>query len=286
MARLPRIPAVSRLCCYLYTLCILYSSVRCRVKLDGSGMLTLYHFWDSFCSFKVRLCLAEKGLDWSGALVDLMAFKNLEADYLAINPKGLVPVLVDGAATIPESSIINEYLDERYPETPLRPADPLARAAMRLWVQHEEEELFAAVRPASLNLMMKQVFHRYSEDELDALLANHPKPKAIGFLKKTFLAPVDEAAVASSRARLRAAFEKMDAGLAGQPWLAGATYSLADIAAAPVIDRVERLAMSDVWAGLANVTDWIARLTARPAYLRARPPEDHRMPAPRAASEQ
>jgi glutathione S-transferase len=250
-------------------------------------MLRLYHFWDSFCSFKVRLCLEEKGLAWSGELIDLMAFENLRPDYLAINPKGLVPVLVDGqgdsGVTIPESSVINEYLDEKYPEPALRPADPAARAAMRLWVLHEEEELFAAVRPASLNLMMKQVFARYDEAELDALLATHPKPHAIGALKKAFLAPPDAGAVAQSRKRLRATFEAMEARLAEAPWLAGAEYSLADIAAAPAVDRIERLGLADVWAGLAGVEDWIARLTSRPAYERARPPEDQRLPAPRAA---
>jgi len=246
-------------------------------------MLRLYHFWDSFCSFKVRLCLEEKGLAWSGALIDLMAFENLRPDYLAINPKGLVPVLVDDGVTIPESSVINEYLDEKHPEPALKPADPAARAAMRLWVLHEEEALFAAVRPASLNLMMKQVFARYSEAELDALLATHPKPHAVGALKKMFLAPPDMNAVAESRKRLRAAFEAMEARLAGAPWLAGSDYSLADIAAAPAVDRIERLGLANVWAGLAGVEDWIARLTSRPAYLRARPPEGNRLPAPRAA---
>lgn len=250
-------------------------------------MLRLYHFWDSFCSFKVRLCLEEKGLEWSGELIDLMAFENLTPGYLAINPKGLVPVLVDGtgdsAVTVPESSVINEYLDEKYPEPALRPADPAARAAMRLWVLHEEEALFAAVRPASLNLMMKQAFARYSEAELDRLLAHHPKPHAVGALKKTFLAPPDPDAVAQSRKRLRAAFEAMEARLAEAPWLAGDTYSLADIAAAPAVDRIERLGLADVWEGLGGVADWIARLTARPAHARARPPEDRRLPAPRAA---
>jgi glutathione S-transferase len=247
-------------------------------------MLRLYHFWDSFCSFKVRLCLEEKGLAWTGTPVDLMAFENLKPDYLAINPKGLVPVLVDGTGesivTIPESSVINEYLDDKHPEPALRPADPAARAAMRLWVLHEEEALFAAVRPASLNLMMKQIFARLSEAELEALLAHHPKPHAVGALKKAFLAPPDAGAVEASRKRLRAAFAAMEARLAGAPWLAGAGYSLADIAAAPAIDRIERLGMADVWAGLAGVEDWIARLTARPAYARARPPEDQRLPAP------
>ena len=90
--------------------------------------IELYHFWDSFCSFKARICLEEKSLAWTGHHIDLMAFENLQPDYLEVNKKGLVPTLRHDGAIIPESSIINEFLDDRYPEPSLRPADPLARA--------------------------------------------------------------------------------------------------------------------------------------------------------------
>lgn len=247
-------------------------------------MIELYHFWDSFCSFKVRLCLEEKGLDWSGHNIHLMRFENLTTDYLAINPKGLVPTLIHDGATITESSIINEYLEDSFPDIPLRPADQVERARMRLWVRHEEDQLFRAVRPASLNLMMKQLFQRYSDDDLDALLANHPKQHAIPFLKKTFKEPVDLKAIEKSRAMLSAAFKEMEDGLSNGPWLAGSSYSLADIAAAPVIDRVQRLGMTEVWKDLPAVNDWIDRLVARPAYDRARPKADNRMPAPQSSA--
>ncbi len=213
-----------------------------------------------------------------------MKFENLRPDYLAINPKGVVPTLVHDVTIIPESSIINEYLDDAFPELALRPADARDRARMRLWVQHEEDELFIAVRPATLNLMMKQIIGRYSEEELDRLLANHPTPGKIGFLKKVFMAPFDEGAVEKSRHRLAAAFGRMDETLSRTPWLAGETYSLADIAAAPVIDRVERLGMADLWDDLPGMSDWIARLTARPAYKASQPPSEFRLPVAVAGS--
>lgn len=53
---------------------------------------------------------------------------------LALNPYGKVPVLVDGDAVIYESAIINEYLEEKYPEVPLMPRDPLARSRVRIWI--------------------------------------------------------------------------------------------------------------------------------------------------------
>jgi len=243
--------------------------------------LELYHFWDSFCSYKVRICLEEKGLKWTGHHIDLMRFENLSEDYLAINRKGLVPVLSHDGTLIPESSIINEFLDERYPQPGLKPSDPLERARMRLWVQVEEEELFTAVRPASLNLMMKQVFARYTEAELDRILARHPRPHQVPTLKKMFLEPPDPKAVDQSRKLLRATLKKMDASLAADgPWLAGRTYSLADIAAAPAVDRIQRLGMAELWENLPAFKDWAERLSSRPAYQRAAPREDARMPKP------
>jgi glutathione S-transferase len=246
-------------------------------------MIKLYHFWDSFCSFKVRLALAEKGLPWEGVHIDLMRFENLRPDYLAVNSAGLVPALIDDDETIFDSSIINEYLDDRYPERPLRPAAPVERARMRHWVRHEEDELFLAVRPASLNLMMKQVFAGYTDAELDGFLAHHPRPRLIPRLKDMFRAPVDPKAVAGSREKLREAFTKMDAALADRPWLAGESYSLADIAAAPVVDRVTQLGFADLWEDLPGLSAWISRLTARPAYIEAQPRDEFRMPIAKAA---
>ncbi len=242
-------------------------------------MLELYHAWDSFCSIKVRLCLAEKGLSWQGHAFDLMKFENLQPDYLKLNPNGVVPTLIHDGNVIVESTIINEYLDDEFPAVPLRPPGASARARMRLWVRFEEEELFLAVRPASLNLMMKQVLGRYSEEELDKLLEHHPRGDRVAFLKKLFKAPYDADAVAKSRRRLARALRRMDAALSAAPWLAGESYSLADIAAAPVVDRIERLGMADLWDTLAGVSGWVARLKARPAYLGALPPDAHRLPA-------
>lgn len=236
-------------------------------------MLTLYHYWDSFCSFKVRLCLEEKELPWRGESINLMMFENLTPRYLQVNPSGLVPTLVHDGQVIVESSIINEYLDGVFPQMRLRPVNELELARMRYWVRVEEEQLFKAVRPASLNLIMKRIFGRMSEKELDAHLARHPRQHLVGRLKRMFTEPVDQAAIDKSRQMLRAAFESMDQTLEGQPWLAGHTYSLADIAAAPVIDRVQLLQLSDLWSGLPALEDWVARLSSRPAYRRALPKE-------------
>jgi glutathione S-transferase len=240
--------------------------------------IELYHFWDSFCSFKVRICLEEKGLPWTGHYVDLMAFENLQPSYLAINKKAVVPTLRFNGELIPESSIINEFLDDRFPDPLLRPQDALERARMRHWVKIEEDELFTAIRPASLNLIMKQVFSRYSHSDLDRLLSTHPRPHQVPLLKKMFTDPYDGKAVEQSRRALAATLGKFERNLYEMgPWLAGSSYSLADIAAAPVIDRIEQLKMADLWENLPTVKDWVERIKSRPAYRKAQPKDEFRM---------
>jgi glutathione S-transferase len=61
---------------------------------------------------------------------------NKPKDLLQLNPYGKVPVLVDGDAVVYESAIIDEYLEEQYPEVPLMPKDPLARARIRIWIDY------------------------------------------------------------------------------------------------------------------------------------------------------
>ena len=74
-------------------------------------MIHLYHFWSSTCSRKVRICLAEKGIEWSSHHVDIVEKReNTEEWYVDINPKGVVPTLVYNDQIIIESNIIIEFL--------------------------------------------------------------------------------------------------------------------------------------------------------------------------------
>ncbi|MBI3001038.1 MAG: glutathione S-transferase family protein [Deltaproteobacteria bacterium] len=87
------------------------------------------------------MVLAEKRLPYDLIEVDL---KNKPKDLLELNPYGKVPVLVDDDAVIYESAIIDEYLEEKFPEPPLMPRDPTARARVRIWVDFCNTRLQAA----------------------------------------------------------------------------------------------------------------------------------------------
>ena len=93
--------------------------------------LALYHNDMSSCAQKVRLMLAEKGLEWESRHLDLRAGEHQKDWYVKLNPRAVVPTLIDGDIKLFQSLAILEYLDEAYPEPPLLPAAPLARAWVR-----------------------------------------------------------------------------------------------------------------------------------------------------------
>jgi glutathione S-transferase len=93
--------------------------------------LHLYHFAVSNCSQRVRMALEEKGLDWTSHHVNLPANEHATDWYQSIHPNGVVPTLVHDGQVIIESNDIIQYLEERFPEPPLSPADPQERSMER-----------------------------------------------------------------------------------------------------------------------------------------------------------
>ena len=108
-------------------------------------MLALYHNDMSLCAQKVRVCLAEKGLDWESRHLVLRSAEHQQDWYLKLNRRAVVPTLMDDDKVIPESNVILEYLDERFPSPPLTPKDPYGRARMRLWTKQLDEDFLAAL---------------------------------------------------------------------------------------------------------------------------------------------
>jgi len=94
--------------------------------------MILFGFWRSLATLRVRIALNLKKVPFEEVSIDLLAGQQRSADYAATNPQMVVPALVeDGAAPLFQSLAILEYLDERYPEPPLLPADARGRARVR-----------------------------------------------------------------------------------------------------------------------------------------------------------
>jgi len=98
-----------------------------------AAVMKLYGYFRSSATYRVRIALNLKGIPWEAVLVDLRAPVSAQhtSEFRALNPQGLIPVLVDGPHTLTQSLAILEYLEETHPQPPLLPRPPAARAAVR-----------------------------------------------------------------------------------------------------------------------------------------------------------
>jgi len=98
--------------------------------------IVLYDAVPSSNSDRVKIVLHEKGLAYERVTLDLARKEQKQPEFLKLNPYGKVPVINDNGKVLFESCIINEYLEEQYPDPPLMPKDPYLRARGRILVDY------------------------------------------------------------------------------------------------------------------------------------------------------
>lgn len=232
--------------------------------------LVLYHYWSSTCSQKARFGLAEKGPAWESHHVDLFKFQHWEPDYIRLNPNGMVPTLVHGETVVTDSNIILEYIEDRFDGPALRPAAADQAARMRSWMKEADAAQGAAIK-ASYNLRYKKRIAHYDKATLIEIGKRNPNPE----FRRSWLRKIEDGVSAEEEeaayARLERLVEKMDRQLARTAWLAGDDFSLADIALAPYVNRIEVLSRPEMLAPEVHphLAEWWARLQARPGYREA-----------------
>ena len=126
----------------------------------------LYDYWRSSAAYRVRIALNLKGIDYESRPVDLRDDAQKSADYRALNPQGLVPMLeIDGHRLMQSVAIIN-YLDLRYPNQPLLPA----AAAERAHVVAMAMAIACDIHPLNNLRVLKYLKNAlgHSQDEVDA----------------------------------------------------------------------------------------------------------------------
>lgn len=200
-------------------------------------MRTLYHVWLHPFSRKVRLVLAEKNLEF-----DLQVEKIWErrTAFLAMNPAGDVPVLVEDDGTVlSNSQVICEYLEEVYPTHNLLGNDPIQRSETRRLVSWFDVKFNAEVTENLVGEKLMKRFLKLGEPHGPSIRAGHANIHYhldyIGFL-----------------------CEK-------RKWLAGENFSLADIAAAAHLSSIDYI--GDVaWDEHHAARDWYARVKSRPSF--------------------
>jgi glutathione S-transferase len=233
-------------------------------------MLTLYHHGSSVCAAKVRLALGEKRLSWTGRYVDLLKGEQFAPEFLAVNPKAVVPVLLHDAEVIPESTVICEYAEEVFPDHPIYPTAPVERARLRVWTKAVDEELHPACSAITYVVSHRHTILRNGVGSFEDFLSKGASEgTAARALKWQWIQDGLAAPGAADKVRLYDAYlHKMDRALDRREWLVGAAFSMADIAMAPYVNRLAALSMEGMWAGgrLPNVARWFDAVRARPTF--------------------
>ena len=192
--------------------------------------MKLYTFALSGHAHRAHLFLSLLGLDFELEEVDLARGAQKAPDFLALNPFGQVPVLVDGEAVIADSNAILVYLARRYGNDSWLPQDALGAAAVQRWLSVAAGEI--ASGPATARII--NLFKR-PQDPADAIARAH---RILGLI---------------------------DSALAGRSWIAAAAPTIADVALYSYIARAPEGNID--LAGYANVNAWLARVEALPRFV-------------------
>ena len=230
--------------------------------------LELYHSAYSTCSQKVRLVLAEKGLNYVSHEISFAAEEHLTPEYLKLNPNGVVPTLVHDGEPVTDSSCIMEYLDEVFPQPALSPTTALGRARMRAWLRFFEEVPTAAVRvPSFQHVFLPLLRVLQSESEFDTAASRRPLRK--GFYRRMNSGRgFTQEEIHNSVEQLQQTVDRIDRALEHGPWIMGESFTLAECCVAPLIDRMDDIGI-DLWAKRPRFADWLERVRARPPFSRA-----------------
>jgi glutathione S-transferase len=231
-------------------------------------MLELYHYDHSTAAQKIRIALAEKRLEWTSHHLDTSVEKreHFSPEYLKINPRGIVPTLVHDGNAIRESQVILEYLDDAFPEPPLRPASAYDKARMRLWTKLVDEALHVHSRIVGMCIVVRHAKAAAGPVELEKYLKEMPETVRERNDRINLEKGLDSPLLPESVAYFRNVFEDMNAELAESTWLAGDTFSLADISLGVYVTRLKSFQMAPLWEHMTHLNEWYGRFIARPSY--------------------
>ncbi len=236
-------------------------------------MLELYHHGSSVCAAKVRFALNEKGIEWKGHYLDILKGDQFDPEYMKLNPKAVVPTIVHDGHVIVESTVICEYVDETFNGgVSLVPDTPLERAKMRLWTKIVDEDIHPACGELTFVACHRHVILRMGPEAVDEFLNATPARSVTATWKERKRQLVMEGFDAPGIGAKVKLYDKylgeMEAALRDRKWLAGDTFSLADVGLTPYVNRLDMLGMSGLWekGRRPHVEDWFNRIKARPTF--------------------
>jgi glutathione S-transferase len=196
--------------------------------------LHLFHADISNCSMRVRMTLAEKGLEWTSHHLDLRKKETVTPEYFGIHPKGLVPTLVHDGVVHIESNEIIEYLDQTFPDPPLQPQSTNERDKMREWLRTATQIHVPAVKTLIYTRKIGKVLHKNEEEDAKyRSLQRDPELLEFHSLASTGIGLPKEQVMRAEATLLRL-FDVAERELSQHEWLVGNRFSLADISWVPL----------------------------------------------------
>jgi glutathione S-transferase len=240
--------------------------------------LKYYHAEPLANSLKSMIPLKEKGLAFESIYVDLHKFEQHEPWFVAINPEGQVPVLDHDGVIITHTTVINEYLEDVFVDTPpLRPAAAEGKARMRYWNKFVDEHVTNHVSMHGWHRMVGVIARGIEGGEFEELMARIPLPDQRKKWSDARSGFSDEL-LANATAKIEYAVAKVEAQLAKSPWLAGDMFTLADINFYCHCGMMVERMFPEMKIG-PRLIDWRDRVTARPMVADALAMPDHTNPA-------
>jgi glutathione S-transferase len=232
--------------------------------------LVLYHGLASTCSKKVRMCLYEKRLTFQSRLLDLQKFEQHSPSYLKLNPNGVVPTIVHNGSPIIESSVIIDYVDYAFPQHPLTPAGALDRAKMRLWMKYSDDVAYKAVYAPTWHHLRHRAAKGLSAEQLEDTLSAVPSAERRQRWAKMAEGGYSDEELKQAYDQMWECLKQANADLLTSAWLAGSSFSLADISMLPFVDRISNLRPEFLEGPeLAPLIDWVGRCRQRESFSRA-----------------
>jgi glutathione S-transferase/GST-like protein len=233
-------------------------------------MLTLYHWEPNANSGKPILAAFEKGVPFESRYVDMLAFEQHEPGYLEVNRNGTIPAMVHDGTLVSESTVMMEYIDQAFDGPALRPQDPLERWRMRYWCRFFDQFLGPSISMFGWKFFVGPAMSQKDPQELKARIERIPlKERRIAWSKAIYGTFSAEELDESAR-RIRFGVAQLEAVLGERPWVAGGSYSIADIAGFNMAAGLPVM-MPDVVgeARTPHLLEWLRNIYARPAVHEA-----------------
>ncbi|MGI9321971.1 MAG: glutathione S-transferase family protein [Pseudomonadales bacterium] len=226
--------------------------------------LHLFHAGASNCSMRVRMTLEEKQLPWTSHHLNILKKEHITPEYFGINPNGLVPTLVHDGTVIIESDDIIDYLDETFPNPPLKSYKDKDKEATYTWLHRATSIHLEAVKPyIYAKRIGKSMAHSSEEDEKYRQLQTNPD--LLEFHRKSTQEGFSDDETSRAEGVLDKCFADMEQLLEKQEWLAGQQFSLADIAWVPLYFTLDKLAGYS-FDKYPQVSSWTQRIGERDSY--------------------